>query len=87
MKLISRQRRLEKADAEIGRQFGQMPGVLVDALIGIDADLAGAGETKGAPRLQPLVHEIVDEALPQLELGHLIEPALSDIEDQQSRRR
>ena len=44
-------RRLQEADAEIGREFGQMTGILMDTLVRVSADLSGIGEAKCAPRL------------------------------------
>ncbi len=44
------QARLKQAGAEIGAEFGQAAGVVVDALVGIGSRLAGEGEQIGAPR-------------------------------------
>ena len=57
------QRRLQQTDAEIGREFGKMVGVLVDALIGIDADRSRPGDEKGAPGRQPLRDQVTRQAL------------------------
>ena len=73
-------RGLEQADAEIGRKLGEVAGILVHALVGIDADRPGIGEAEGAPRSQPLSDEIAHEAFAQLQLGHLAEPPLRDVE-------
>ena len=44
------QRRLKQPDAEIGGEFGQMPRILVNALIGIDADRTCVRDQESAPR-------------------------------------
>ena len=55
------ERRLQEPDAEIGCQFGQMPGVLVDALVRVGAQLAGIDQTKSAPRFEPYIEQVPHE--------------------------
>jgi hypothetical protein len=59
-----------------------MAGVLVDALVRVGADLAGTDQTKGAPGFKPLVQQIAHKAFAQPDLGRLVEPGLSHVEDQ-----
>ena len=51
-KTRQQQARLNEADAEIGGNIGQMLGVGMDALIGINPDFAGLGQQRRAFRLQ-----------------------------------
>ena len=43
----------------------------------------GVGETKCAPRHQPVLHQIVHQPCAQLQLQHLAEPALRHVQHQQ----
>jgi hypothetical protein len=47
MKTAKEERRLQEADAEIGREFGQMTGILMDTLVGVSADLFEGGQIYG----------------------------------------
>ena len=62
-----------------------MPRILVDALVGVDPDLAGLGQEIGALRRQPAVEQIVRQPFPQPDLEHLPQPGLSHDQDQQRR--
>ena len=77
---------MQQADAQIRRQFGQVPGVLMDALVGVFADLAGLRQADGAQRREPLGREVFDEPLAQDELRLQVEPRLRDVEDEQNAR-
>ena len=65
MKLNEQQGGLQQADAQVRRQFRQVPGVFVDALIGVFADLSGLREAEGSQRREPLRREVFDETLAQ----------------------
>src|SRR5262249_47794152 len=60
-----------------------MTGILMDALIGVYADIAGAGEAKRAPRHEPLIEEIARQSLAQFQLAQFSKPGLGDIQGQQ----
>ena len=47
MKTAKEERRLQEADAEIGREFGQMTGILRDMLVRVSADLFEGGQIYG----------------------------------------
>ena len=49
MKLASSTLACSEADAEVGREVGEVPGVLVQALVGIDAELAGLLQPQARP--------------------------------------
>ena len=63
-----------------------MPGILMHALIRIDAHRPHFGQAEGAMRLQPFIDQILDQAFAQLELQHLRQPALGHIQDQKPAR-
>ena len=60
-----------------------MARILMQALVGIDADGAGIGEPEGAPRPHPFADQVERQPLAQLQPEHLVEPGLGDIEHQQ----
>src|SRR5580704_12741277 len=60
-----------------------MTGILMDALIWIYADIAGAGEAKRAPGHEPLIEEIARQSFAQFQLAQFSKPGLGDIQDQQ----
>ncbi len=66
-----KERGLQEADAEIGRDLGEAMGVRMDALVGIDADFARAREEKGAPWREPLREQIARQFLAQFHLRRL----------------
>ena len=74
---------LQQADAEIRRQFGQVPGVLMDALVWVFAEFADLRQADGSQRREPLGGEVFDETLAQNELRLQVEPRLRDVEDEQ----
>ena len=78
------QRGLQQADREDRRQLGQVLRVLVDALVGIDADLAGEAQQVGAPGREPLVEQVVGQPFAQPDLGHLLQPGLRHDQDEQA---
>jgi hypothetical protein len=53
-------RRLQKSDAKVSCQLGQVAGVLVDALIRISAHLTGIDQVKGTHVLKPLVEQVTN---------------------------
>src|SRR4029077_10882076 len=59
------ERRLQEADAEIGREFGQVTGILMDTLVRVSADLSSRGEAECAPGSKPLVEQIAHEPFAQ----------------------
>src|ERR1700691_6070072 len=63
-----------------------MLSVGLEALVGVGAERARIREAERALRLEPLVQEIVHQALAQDDLGALIEPHLRHVEDQQYAR-
>ena len=67
-------------------EFGEMPRIFMHALVGIDADRTDLGQPVGAMGLQPFTHQILDQALAQLELQHFGQPALDHIQDQKAAR-
>src|SRR5262249_30676565 len=77
---------LQEADAEIGGKLGEMTGVLVHALIRIDADRSCAGKPERAVLQHPQLDEISSQSLAQLELEHFSNPALRDVESKQRTR-
>jgi hypothetical protein len=50
-KAAKEERRLQEPDAEIRRQFGQVAGILMNALIRVGSDLACINKAEGARRL------------------------------------
>ena len=78
-----KKRRLQEADPEIGREFSQMTGILMDTLVRVSADLSGIGKAKCAPSSKPLVEQIAHEPFAQLNVGRLVQPDLRDIQDQE----
>ena len=60
-----------------------MVRVFMQALVGIDADGAGIGEAEGAPRPHPFADQVARQPFAQLEVQHLVEPGLRDIEHEQ----
>ena len=62
------ERSLQETNAEIGRKFRQMTGILVDALVRVSADLSGIGQAKCAPGFKPLVKQITHEPFAQVSL-------------------
>src|SRR5262249_20144700 len=81
-----KQRGLEQSDAEISGDLGETPRVLMDALVGIDTDLSGIGQSDRPPRLQPFDEQVAGHPLTRLELDHLAQPGLRYIERQQAPR-
>ena len=77
------ERSLQQADAEIGGEIGKMTGVLLNALIGIDPDLARAGKQEGASWRKPLRKEIARQPGAQCQAKHLVEPCLGDVQHEQ----
>src|SRR5881227_3817667 len=61
-----------------------MRGVLLHALVGIDADGTGIGQPEGARGPRPLVDQVQRQRLAQLQPDHLVEPGLADVEHQKS---
>ena len=60
-----------------------MTGILMDALVWVYADFAGAGEVKRAPWHEPLIEEIARQSFAQFQLAHFSKPGLGDIQGQQ----
>ncbi len=81
-KASEQKRGLEKPDAKVGRELGQMAGVLVDALVGVAAHLPSIGQMKGALRFEPLVEKVEHQAFAKSDFGHLVEPGLRHVQDQ-----
>jgi hypothetical protein len=77
------ERRLQEADAEIGRVFGQMTGILMNSLVGVSDDLSSIGEAKCAPGSKPLVEQIAHRPFAQLSLSRLVQPGLRYIQKQE----
>ncbi len=63
-----------------------MLSVGLEALVGVGAEGARIRKAERALGLQPLVQEIVHQALAQDDLGALIEPHLRHVEDEQYAR-
>ena len=61
-----------------------MPGVLLHALIGIGADLAGEGDEVGPLWRKPFVEQVVRKPLPQPDLDHLAQPGLRNHQHQKA---
>ena len=80
------QSRLKQADAEIGREIREMTRVLVNALVGIDANLSRLRQQEHASRRKPLGEEIARKGLAHLHAQHLVEPGLSDVQHEQRAR-
>ena len=83
-KARQQQRGLHKADREDGRELGQVLGVLLDALVGIDADLAGKAQHVDAFADQPLVEKVVGQPFAQPDVDHRLQPGLADHQHQQT---
>ena len=60
-----------------------MLSVGLQALVGVGAERARIRKAERALRLEPLVQEIVHQALAQDDLGALIEPHLRHVENEQ----
>ena len=61
-----------------------MLGVLLDALIGIDADLAREAQQVDAFAYQPLVEQVMRQPFAQPYVHHRAQPGLADDQHQQS---
>ena len=83
MKLAEQHARLHQPDAEIGREVGEVPGVLVQALVGVDAELARLLQPQRAAGPHPLVEQVAHQPLAQLDVQIAVQPALRDVEHQQ----
>ena len=81
-----KQCRLQQTDAEIGREIREVARILMDALVGIDADLSSLRQEEHAPRREPFGEEVARERLAHLHPQHLVEPGLSDVEHEQRAR-
>ena len=77
---------LQQADREDGREVAQVLGVLLDALIGIDADLAREAQQVNAFADQPLVEQVMRQPFAQPDVNHLPQPGLADDQHQQTAR-
>src|ERR1700738_1756825 len=60
-----------------------MTGILMDALIWVYADFAGAGEANRPPGHEPLIEEIARQSFAQFQLAQFAKPGLGDIQGQQ----
>ncbi len=60
-----------------------MPGILMDALVRVSADLSCISETKSPPRLKPLVEQVAHQSLAKLDLYRLVEPRLRHVQNQE----
>ena len=60
-----------------------MQGVLRDALVGIDADLAGEAQQIGALGREPLVEQIMRQPFAQPDRDHLLQPGLGHDQHEQ----
>jgi hypothetical protein len=78
-----KKRRLQETDPEIGREFSQVTGILIDTLVRVSSDLSGIGKAKCASSSKPLVEQIAHEPCAQLDLGRLVQPDLRAIQDQE----
>ncbi len=74
---------MQQSDAQVGGQLGEVARILVHALVRIHAHRSRVGQPKGAARHQPVLYQVLDQALTQLDLQGLAEPSLAHIEDQQ----
>ena len=74
---------LQQTDPEVGRQFAEFAGVLVDALVRVHAHGAAIGQPERAARLHPVVQQAAHQAFAQFDLQGLGEPALRDVQDQE----
>lgn len=75
--------RLQQADAEIRGQIGEVRGILLHALVGVDTNGAGIGQAESARRPHPLVDQIERQRLAKFQPDHLVEPGLTYVEHQQ----
>lgn len=75
--------RLQQAENQSCRAFGEVAGILVQALVRIDSDQAAGGEPQRPLALQPLVDQIARQAFAHIERGHLVQPGLQHVEQQQ----
>jgi hypothetical protein len=78
------QRGLQQADPEVGGKIDEVPGIFLDALVGIGADLAGLSQKIGALWRQPAVEQIVGQPFSQPDLEQLLKPCLRDDQHQQA---
>ncbi len=78
------QRGLHQADRKDGCQLGQLLSILLDALIGINADLTREAQHVDAFEDQPLVEEVMGQPLAQPDVDHRLQPGLADDQHQQS---
>ena len=60
-----------------------MTCVLVQPLVGVDADGPGIGEAKRPFRPHPLADQVQCQPFAQLDPEHLVEPGLRNVEDEQ----
>src|SRR3546814_4994620 len=65
-------------------ELGQLAGILLDALVRVDADLAGEAEAISTAGHKPLVEQAVGHPLPQTDPQHLLHPGLPDDERQKA---
>lgn len=84
--MASKIRILQQPDPEIGGELGQVARILVHTLIGIDPDRARIREPEGASGREPVLHQVVHQAVPELELQGFAEPALRHVEREERAR-
>jgi hypothetical protein len=65
-------------------EFSQVLGVLLDALIGIDADLAREAQQVDAFAYQPPVEQVMRQPFAQPDVHHRPQPGLAHDQHQQS---
>src|SRR5882672_11646068 len=60
-----------------------MARILMHALVRIDPDGSGTGQSKSPARQHPVLDQIVNQTLAQLELEHFAQPLLRHVERQE----
>ena len=76
-------RRLQQPDAEVGGELGQGLRVGLDALVGVDADLAGAADARRALARHPVADQVLRRELAQPDPDQLVDAGLRDVEHEQ----
>ncbi|MCY1249799.1 hypothetical protein D9M72_633700 [compost metagenome] len=71
---------LQQIDAQIARSLSKMTRILLQSLIGINANFASLRKTERSPRLQPFADQVTRQPFSQLQLEHLVQPGLRHIQ-------
>ena len=76
---------MQEPNTEVGSEFSQMSGVLMNSLIGIEADFSYPDDP-GRPLIaHPVADQVEGRCLTQFQANDLVEPGLGHVQSQQHR--